>query len=133
MKRERLIDVVLAAAALVVFIAAVVWVIAAPTDESWITREGEWEERTIEIYTENLQVKPAVGDAQEGVREAARVLAVETRELDGRRVVWMRLSVAARRWRDSVWTAYGGELIPGGTFAFYGPGYKVDGWILSVE
>lgn len=133
MKRERLIDVVLAAAALVVFVAALIWVFAAPTDESWVTREAEWEERTIEIYTENLQVSPAAGDTQSGAKEAARVLAVERRDLDGRRVVWMQLRVAARRWRGSVWTAHGGELIPGGMFSFYGPGYKVDGWILKVE
>lgn len=144
MKRAALIDVLAAGTVIVILAAVLIFVFVGPSEDIWITREAEWSDHDIEIYTENLHLLKLAhaGHVQEGTRRAAEILEIREsslRELgvaeDDRRVVWMRVRVKARRWQGDWTVADGGVLLPGGEYNlhFFGRGYKVDGWIIKVD
>jgi hypothetical protein len=136
------VDLLIFGAAAAVLAAVVAYLAFGPSAESWVTGEPERVERVVQIYTTNRQAAALAraGDRHEHKLFAAELLEIRTGTMrewniadDDQPVVRLRLRVVAQRWKNRALVAAGGELLPGADFSFYGPGYKIFGWVLKVE
>lgn len=138
MKRERLVDFLLAGTAAAVMLAALLFVFVGPVGTAWVTGDPPRVARVVELYTQNRHVLKLAkaGDVQQGTQLEAELLELEERtlpEVGEAPIVWARLRVQSKQWKDAPPISYGGELVPGSEYHFYGKGYKIVGWILKVE